>query len=159
MFRHEPTSSTPTKTTITATTTVTTSSAAQTTTGGLLVNYQVAAPYTVASVPLDCSNIDDQPKYAQSWKTHAFVISCTAGLYGGDIGSIVAYTIEDCIDACGSLNAWHSNDTACVGVQFIIGIASSVSGGSYGNCFMKNSSTEVIPPGGGMSASASQAPK
>jgi len=71
-------------------------------------------------------------------------MSCINDERSGDIGSIVAYTYIDCIEACSSQNYNQANPTACVAVQFYTQLAhyadDSVNANAYGNCWLK---TEV----------------
>jgi len=142
-----------TTTVVTATPSTVSSSAAAATTDGLLVGYVVASPASVYSVPLSCPDIDGQNFTTKQHQT--YVISCTEDENGGDTGIIIAYTSNDCIEACSAQNAIQNNATACVAVQFDSRMAywNAASRVGYGNCWLKTATaTFGSHTDGGMSA-------
>ena len=144
--------SSPSTTTVSVMTTMTASSAAATTTGMLLTNYTVAAPSTVFSLSLEC------PADGTTYTTrggHTYAVTCTRAQGGGDVGAHVAYTYQECIEACGSMNDWQANNQACTVLQFYSYLANITSTGyfGFGNCFLKNASAQgSAEPLGGLSA-------
>ncbi|KAK3116137.1 hypothetical protein LTR53_003810 [Teratosphaeriaceae sp. CCFEE 6253] len=117
------------------TTTVSSAAAVSATSGGLLLDFTAPAPSMIATVALDCPNVDKQTYVTR--RSDAFTLSCTSGLQGGDFADIAAYSYQDCVEACASHNYWTGNATACVGVEF----SSHMSGADtmdYGNCWLKD---------------------
>ena len=104
-------------------------------------NYAAVAPSLVARLvtPKACF-----PQFANgNWNTTArFIRQCATDLYGNDIAVTIAYSFQDCIDACTTLNAAQGNDT-CIAVSFSALMAKSVKS-KGGNCFLKSSQTEVV---------------
>lgn len=93
----------PTTTTVTVTTTSSTQFA--TASGGLLVDYRPIAPLDIWTVPLGCNEGETSTtQYWTSRSSHQFVMHCSKGLIGGDMGAFVAYSFQDCMEACATTN-------------------------------------------------------
>ena len=73
---------------------------------GNLDKYAAVPPSRVASLDFDCSSVDDTV-YTTSYQ-ETFDISCensvSSDVDGTYSGAIVTYTLDDCIEACSSLN-------------------------------------------------------
>lgn len=51
--------------------------------------------------------------------------------------SIIAYTIDDCIEACSSMNYFLGNTTLCTAALFSTGMAFDAQG-QHANCWLKD---------------------
>jgi len=108
----------------------------------------------ISTVELDCPNIDKQTYITRRSQTYS--LSCSNYLQDGDFADVVAYSYQDCVEACSSHNYWTLNTTACTGVKF-----SSMMSGSglpdYGNCWLKDARMFwKTGPDGGVSAQLNQ---
>ncbi|TKA67389.1 hypothetical protein B0A55_07825 [Friedmanniomyces simplex] len=141
----------PSTTTVGTTSTATISApAASTTTGGLFVDYAAPDPSMISTVALDCPGLDKQSYETRRNQTYS--LSCFAGLFGGDLFDIAAYSYKDCIEACSSYNYWAGNATACVGALFTDKMSGNYTK-DYGNCWLKDARLYTITGGpGGLSA-------
>lgn len=137
-----------------ATTTITVTSPASTTppttsttTDGRLLNYTVAPASNISSLYLPCPTVDGNTYTTINGQTWA--VSCSVDEYTGDIGSILAYTYQDCIEACAAMNTWQHKDHACSRVQFSALVANNTGNGNFGNCWLKNDTAYTISAGTG----------
>lgn len=132
------------------TVTITAPASTATNAGGKLTNYTVPSPTTISSVALDCPNIDGNTyntSNGQSW-----ALSCHLDEYTGDLGAILAYTYQDCIEACAAMNKWQGEERVCSRVQFSSLVAEKMAE-DWGNCWLKNGSAyQTSPEGRGVSA-------
>ena len=69
-----------------------------------------------------------------------FKIYCNTTLGGQDLAPIIAYSINDCLDACLSynLNPNKVNGTQCVGWSMALSVAFFAIHPVNANCFLKN---------------------
>lgn len=120
------------------------------------MNYSMPEVNTIYSVALDCPALDNEDYTTSSGQV--FTISCSTGLHGGDLVSMRAYTLYDCIEACGNMNHYAGSNASCESLEFQAQIATL--GGdldAYSNCWLKTNNTSVKPAGqitAGLSASA-----
>lgn len=109
-----------------------------------LTNFSVPAPSTVASVALDCPNLTGQSYISAT--NHTFTQSCNHDYLNGtsaagnvgtihDIVGIIAYSMNDCMDACSTMNQLQYG-LVCAGVTF--NAAMSMMYAHRANCFLKN---------------------
>ena len=123
-----------------------------------LTNLSVPAPSTIISVALDCPNLTGQSYVSATG--HTFTQFCNhdypngsfaAGNIGTirDITGIIAYSMNDCMDACSTMNQLQYGPV-CAGVTF--NAAMSMTYASRANCFLKNATGPGT--GGTMCASA-----
>lgn len=133
------TSSHPSATTVTRTTTVLTSAAAATTSGGLLLDYVPARPVAVSTLDLNCPGRDGENFITQ--ESDVFTISCSVGLENGDLGAMIMYTLDDCINACSWMNAYQDR-TLCTRVEFhaILNYGGAV---NLPNCWLMNATAQT----------------
>lgn len=135
-------------TTITITSPASTApSSSQTTTNGRLLNYTAAPAANISSVYLPCPSVDGNTYTTINGQTWA--VSCSVDEYTGDIGSILAYTYQDCIEACAAMNTWQHKDDACSRVQYSALMANHTGNGDFGNCWLKNDTAYTISAGSG----------
>ncbi len=61
-----------------------------------------------------------------------------------------AYSLDDCIEACGSAGLDSTNNTFCTQVQFFSQIASNYGNGqgAFANCYLKNNDAVANPDAG-----------
>ncbi|KAK3712141.1 hypothetical protein LTR37_009232 [Vermiconidia calcicola] len=124
-----------------------TASASQpaTTSGGLLVSYAPVPPTEIYSLALEC---DDGSTYTTRYMDNAtpqtFTKSCSTSLTSGDLGANMAYTFEDCIEACAAYNVLHGQ-YLCTRALF----HSVVNYDDIGHglsCWQKSSNATISPP-------------
>ncbi|KAK3713315.1 hypothetical protein LTR37_008507 [Vermiconidia calcicola] len=78
---------------------------------GQLVNYAVVPPSDVFSVALDCPNLEGKSYTTTSGDV--FSLSCTNGWGGEDLHTFLAYTYQDCINACSYYNYRRNGELVC----------------------------------------------
>ncbi|EXJ90458.1 hypothetical protein A1O1_03560 [Capronia coronata CBS 617.96] len=136
-------SNTPATTTVTATVTNTVSSAPTTQTG-LVNNYSPLLPDQVNTTALDCA----EQATITSRSDEQYQLNCNINYPDNDLLNFIAYSLDDCIDACSSINT-VSGDTQCHGVVFNANLEKSDQQG-HGNCWLKsimaNPTTDPQPP-------------
>ena len=121
--------------------------AAATTSGGKLLNYVPTLPSSIYNVALDCPSLNGQV-YTTNSSDQTFQISCEIGLYGGDIVSFVSYTLEDCIESCGTINHYSSTNgytgdtSTCTVAEFHSRMGT---GDTQSNCWLKWGDTTLAP--------------
>ncbi|KAK4501754.1 hypothetical protein PRZ48_007563 [Zasmidium cellare] len=123
-----------------------------TTPTGLLTNYTVAPGPSISSLPLPCPAVDGNTYTSLNGQTWA--VSCAVEQANGDIGSLLAYTYTDCVEACAAMNRWQRVERACESVQFSARVATIVEHGGFGNCYLKNGSAVAVKPSEGAGLSA-----
>lgn len=119
------------------------SSASSTTTGGLFVNYTVVPPAQIDTVPVACPGLDGSSYTSTTGEV--FTLSCTNGYGGDDRMSLLAYTYQDCLNACSNVNLW-SHTTEYYRVQFSKYVSFSMGSGCqvcHGNCWLKGNNAAV----------------
>lgn len=140
--------------TVTVTSTATLS-AGQTAPTTDLTNYAAALPADVDTLSWDCPGVSSYTTSNISPNAN-FDITCgidwaqghdaVGGGVVADIIGIVAYSADDCMEACANFNMFQakwSNSTICAGVTFSRGLSAGYS--SYAaNCWLKNG-TAVSP--------------
>ncbi|KAK5703763.1 hypothetical protein LTR97_002776 [Elasticomyces elasticus] len=107
-----------------------------TATAAPFVDYVAAAPSTVENTPLVCP--DEDGKTYVTVQNEIFELSCTSILAQGDVGCIVAYTFQDCIEACASLYS-NQSSSVCTAITYNSNMASAGTAAPYryGNCWLK----------------------
>ncbi|KAK5685083.1 hypothetical protein LTS10_003158 [Elasticomyces elasticus] len=107
-----------------------------TATAAPFVDYVAAAPSTVNNTPLVCS--DEDGKTYTTVHNEIFDLSCTEILAEGDVGCILAYTFQDCIEACASLQVNQSSNV-CTAITYNSNMAFAAAAAPYysGNCWLK----------------------
>jgi len=75
-----------------------------------------------------------------------YELQCNSNAYGVDAMAIVAYSLDDCVQACTTLNTFNTI-TNCVGVNFWADMASSFYS-SGGNCYLKTTFTYTVDASG-----------
>jgi hypothetical protein len=131
-----------TATTVTATVTSTLATSASATPTSGFTNLSVPAPSAVTSLFLDCPAISSTT-YTASNSSNIFAITCSIDYVNGfpgnkDITDIVAYSLQDCLQACSEL---VGNGIPCVGATF----RSDMGAFPVGNCFLKGSLASSSP--------------
>lgn len=140
--------STPTNTTNTITNNTITSNSSFVTVD--LLNYTVADPHTVTNLSSPCTGIGAKLKTYTSSRNEVYNSICNAAfksglaaLQGGvvaDLSHLVAYTVEDCMEACSGFNyeqkKWN-NTQICRAYNFRLNMAEKVNA-IGGNCWLKN---------------------
>lgn len=135
----------------TSTVTATRTAAATSTANATFHNYVPAAPSSVSSLALNCPALNNQG--AQTAYGDRFVVYCGEDFSNGfpadgggiiaDFINIIAYSFEDCLEACSALNyrsqKYHRNNTTCRAVTFI----SDLGNYANGNCWLKNATLAV----------------
>lgn len=113
-----------------------------------LSNYSVVNATEVTSLYYPCPSLDSSTYETQYQDT--FILRCGIDYFGGqpatgggvisDIASLIAYTPQDCFDACSSLNAysakWNSS-LRCKAATWALDLANETTEWG-GNCFLKN---------------------
>jgi hypothetical protein len=108
-----------------------------TVTGGHFTNLSVPAPSTVNTLFLDCPAISSTTYTAHN-SSNIFALTCDIDypsyLFGNeDIIDIVAYSMQDCMQACSELV--DHGFAPCAGATFL----STMSAFPVGNCYLKGS--------------------
>ncbi|KAK5716216.1 hypothetical protein LTR17_016558 [Elasticomyces elasticus] len=100
------------------------------------LDYVAAAPTAVHNTPLVCP--DEDGKTYTTAHNEIFDLSCTSILAQGDVGCIVAYTFQDCIEACASLKVNQSSNV-CTAITYNSNMAFAATAAPYyyGNCWLK----------------------
>jgi hypothetical protein len=120
-----------------------------------LTNYLAALPQNVRTLAWDCPNLSTFTTN-NLLQNQAFVVTCgidynsnRAAVQGGivsDVVGILAYSAQDCMEACSNLNAFGATwgfPTKCAGITFSQAMSSLWA--SFGaNCWLKNG-TAVNP--------------
>ncbi|KAI1268832.1 hypothetical protein F5Y18DRAFT_423062 [Xylariaceae sp. FL1019] len=119
---------------LTTTATVTIEAGTTSTTAGRLV-----VPTGV--VALDCPSLSGTSETIKlGSKSWVFDLTCGTDFGGGDIGAVIVYSINDCMQACAAHN-YFSNDNSCQHVTFNANQTSEIPK-DYGNCWLKTGEVE-----------------
>lgn len=133
------------RTTVAVTSTATASAAAAaTTSGGLLVDYAPATSDEIYSLAMDCVDGGFYAARKNNYTPLTFRKSCRIGLDGGDVSASVAYSFNDCIEACAALNNFQGGDPCTQVVFHSIMIFEGLGNGI--NCWLKNSNAILTEP-------------
>ncbi|XWW92124.1 hypothetical protein V2A60_000046 [Cordyceps javanica] len=99
-------------------------------------------------LPLPCD--DATPAVTVAGTVYKFNATCGVDHPKGDLLPIVAYSLHDCLAACGKYNSkWGAG--GCAGVVFGADLAKFVAMAS-GNCYLKNSTSGDVKADGVISA-------
>lgn len=132
------------------------SASAPTTSDGLLLDYTAPSAAQISNIKVDCTKLSASVQISQF--KEKFVVQCGMDYPGGiysdsnnsnrfrleDMGSLRAYSFQDCIDACSSTsrNAYIVDSGArCMSVTF-----GKVMKGANSNCWLKNA-TQIAGQG------------
>jgi len=76
------------------------------------------------------------PSQPQAWNEASY--NCTSGVNipGADITGIIAYTLQQCMDACSTMNV-VAGTTRCVGVALNGDMSARYGVGAGANCWLK----------------------
>jgi hypothetical protein len=126
----------PATTVITTVTTTSPLSPSSTPTSGF-TNFSVTAPSAITSLYLDCPAISSTTYTAQN-SSNIFAITCDLDYPSWNVGnedivSIIAYSLQDCLEACSQMTS--SGVASCAGALF----ESDLSSWLGGNCYLKSS--------------------
>lgn len=140
--------------TTTITATVTASSATSTTTtAGLATDYAPLLPTQVSTLQYEC----DDGALRNSTTGQQFQLNCNKNFPGSDLLNFVAYTLDDCIEACSNYNNINQT-TICRGIVFNANM-DLITEEYNGNCYLKSSMANAIvdtsPPSVGAVLSSS----
>lgn len=139
------TSSTPTTSSVTSITSTTA-------TAVIFSNYAVPRPTSTSdTVALDCPALN-QKNYTTA-RNQNFLMSCNVGLSGFDLVGIAAYIVDDCIEACSSMNAFNGTNV-CTAITF--NAAMYENWGQHANCWLKTQEDITNTNGAGLLSAALQ---
>jgi hypothetical protein len=133
----------------------TTSSAASATsttaTAVVFSNYEVPRPTSTSdTVALNCPALD-QKNYTTA-RSQNFLMSCNVGLAGYDLVGIAAYIVDDCIEACSSMNAFlassNNGTSVCTAITFNAAIYENWN--QHANCWLKTKEDVTTSNGVGL---------
>ncbi|OCK85502.1 hypothetical protein K432DRAFT_421762 [Lepidopterella palustris CBS 459.81] len=98
--------------------------------------YSVLAATAISQLPLPACPTDTATVFHPSHNSSAsYKPECYLNFSGNDIMGLIAYSFEDCLDACDRLNYYQEHDL-CVIAEFTRNMAYSV--GAVGlNCYLK----------------------
>ncbi len=102
-------------------------------------------PGDVSTLALDCPGRDGEvysTSYTSGAQSSQFAIDCQGDIGGGILVAITAYTFNDCIEACASMN-FNANDDACTQIVFH-GYMYYHDAPTWQKCWLMNSS--AVPP-------------
>jgi hypothetical protein len=102
-------------------------------------------------VALDCPALN-QKNYTTA-RNQNFLMSCNVGLSGFDLVGIAAYIVDDCIEACSSMNAFNGTNV-CNGITF--NAAMYDNWGQHANCWLKTQEDITNTNGAGLLSAALQ---
>lgn len=99
----------------------------------------------VPIAPIDVPRIDNScPRgVIKSMQGERFKCMETTNQGGDDWANISAYTIQDCINACSSMNVYAGN-TTCFGVALSWAMRDTQRNYLLGNCFLKKGISESM---------------
>jgi hypothetical protein len=120
----------------TVTTTVTTTSPSSTSTSGF-TNFSVTAPSAITSLYIDCPAVSSTTYTAQN-SSNIFAMTCDLDYPSWEVGnkdivSIIAYSLQDCMEACSQMTS--RGIASCAGALF----ESDLGEWLGGNCYLKSS--------------------
>ena len=122
----------------------------------LVTNYTVVPPSQVYNVPLDCEKLATsiQTTSVQTTSVRRYKIYCGVDFgnalpstQSDSIGSpllytnlarVIAYSLNDCLEACSWLNFFATEYWGCHSVYYSSRLHDSLAFGSIGNCWLKN---------------------
>lgn len=104
-----------------------------TTTASSTTLYTPPAPTSVEKVDISCPGSS-----FESWKGDSF--DCyeeTQIDIGSQLGGMVAYTLQACVDACSTMNAAAQGETKCVAVSMEWDLSYAYEAYSGANCYLR----------------------
>lgn len=141
--QHTTTTGAGSSTTGTSTSTAT-SSGSTTAPTGTFANYIPASVSSVQSLYNDCASLNGSS--VQSAQGPMFRVTCpqailgSSGTNGVTLSELVAYTLQDCINACTLMNFWKGS-TVCNSITWDAGMAGATAANFGGNCWLFDDST------------------
>jgi hypothetical protein len=78
-------------------------------------------------------------------------MSCNVGLVNFDLVGIAAYVVDDCIEACSSMNAFYGTNV-CQAITFNAGIYQNWN--QHANCWLKTKESVSTTNGAGLLSAA-----
>ncbi|RYC62240.1 hypothetical protein CHU98_g3958 [Xylaria longipes] len=114
------------------TTTVTAAAAAT----GLATSTSGPLVVPTGVVKLDCPGLTADIAISLGADSWGFTPACGIDYSGSDFGAVIAYSFQDCLQACAAHNHFSGNDE-CMAITFKANQTSSVPK-DYGNCWLKD---------------------
>lgn len=118
----------------------TSSAAPNATSSGMLLNYTPAPLSHISNFSLDCPNIDGT-NFSPTTNNQLFKMSCFSQYTGATILTALAYSVQDCVNACGSIN--DNNGTNGKYCQYLVWNA--YPGRYQENCWLLSASATFLP--------------
>jgi hypothetical protein len=110
----------------------------------VLVNYVVPEPTLIQTLYNDCPTLNDT--VILDTEDQQYRVACGRRLLGGvdttTLSELVAYSLQDCIQACTLLNAW-SGGLKCSAVTWDTAMAYSYEVNIGGNCWLFDNASSI----------------
>jgi hypothetical protein len=97
-------------------------------------------------VSLDCPSLDGTTRtITLGTQSYSFLIACSTDYAGPntvDYLAIISYHLDDCLQACASLNR-NTGGNTCRAVEFVSDMQLETTA-DFGNCWLKNNSESAV---------------